>query len=139
MNAIARTAADPALSNHDIAAAGGRLMLAAIFLLSGLAKLADPAGTIGYIQSVGLPLPQLGLAAAIAVEIIGAAMLVAGYRTRLAAGGLALFTVTTALAFHFDLGDQNQFIHFFKNVAIAGGLVQVMALGSGRLAIEGRG
>jgi len=139
MNAIATDAPSPALTLNDAAATGGRLLLAAIFLLSGWSKLADPAGTIGYIQSVGLPFPQAGVAIAIAVELIGGLLLVIGYRTRLVAAALALFSLATAIFFHSALGDQNQFIHFFKNVAIAGGLLQVIAFGPGRFSLEGRG
>lgn len=116
----------------------GRVGIAAIFVLSGLSKLAAPAGTIAYIQSAGLPLPQLGLAIALLVELVGGAALVLGYRTRLVAGILAAFSIVTAFAFHFDLGDQNQFIHFFKNVAIAGGLLNVVALGGGAWSLDGR-
>ena len=132
------TAPASTLGTADVAATGGRLLLAAIFLLSGWSKLADPAGTIGYIQSVGLPFPQVGVAIAIAVELVGGALLVIGYRTRFVAAALALFTLATAIFFHSALGDQNQFIHFFKNVAIAGGLLQVIAFGAGRFSLDGR-
>ncbi|CAI8836004.1 putative oxidoreductase [Pseudomonas sp. IT-P253] len=116
----------------------GRILLSAIFILSGFSKLAAPAMMIGYISSVGLPLPQLALAAAIIVEIGGGLALIAGYRTRTVAAVLALFSVFTALAFHSALGDQNQFIHFFKNIAMAGGLLQVVAFGAGRFSLDAR-
>ncbi|MBO9621275.1 MAG: DoxX family protein [Sphingomonas sp.] len=116
----------------------GRLGIATIFLLSGFAKLTAPAGTIGYIASAGLPLPEVGLAIAILVELVGGALLVIGYRTRLVALALAVFTVAAAVFFHSALGDQNQFIHFFKNLAIAGGLLQVVAYGPGRISIDKR-
>lgn len=138
MSSIATRAGATNLTASDLAATGGRLLLAAIFLLSGWSKLADPAGIIGYIQSVGMPLPQLGVAFAIAVELIGGGLLVVGYRAKLAAAALALFTLVTALFFHSALGDQNQFIHFFKNIAITGGLLQIMAFGAGRLSLERR-
>jgi putative oxidoreductase len=114
----------------------GRIGIAAIFILSGLSKLSAPAATIGYIQSAGLPLPQLGYAIAVLVELVGASALILGYRTRQVAGVLAAFSIATALAFHAALGDQNQFIHFFKNVAIAGGLLNVMAFGGGAWSLD---
>lgn len=138
MNTIATQSSALSVNANDVAATGGRLLIAGIFMLSGWSKLADPAGTIGYIQSVGLPLPQLALAIAIAVELIGGVLLVLGYKTKIVAAALALFTITTAVFFHSALGDQNQFIHFFKNVAIVGGLLQVIAFGAGRLSIESR-
>jgi len=116
----------------------GRVLLSAIFILSGFSKLAAPAMMVGYISSVGLPFPQLALAAAIIVEIGGGLALIAGFRTRTVAGVLALFSVFTALAFHNALGDQNQFIHFFKNIAMAGGLMQVVAFGAGRFSLDAR-
>lgn len=116
----------------------GRILLSAIFILSGFSKLAAPAMMVGYISSVGLPLPQLALALAIIVEIGGGLALIAGYRTRTVAAVLAVFSVFTALAFHNALGDQNQFIHFFKNIAMAGGLLQVVAFGAGRFSLDAR-
>jgi len=116
----------------------GRILLGVLFLLSGLSKLADPAGTQAYIGSVGLPLPIVGYIAAIVVEIGGGALLLLGYRTKLAATALALFTVAAAVLFHHAFGDQNQFIHFMKNLAITGGLLQVAAYGSGSYSLDGR-
>lgn len=116
----------------------GRVLLSAIFLLSGVSKISAPAGMIGYIEAVGLPFPALALALAILIEVVGGIALILGYRTRLAAAGLAVFSVATALAFHNQLGDQNQFIHFFKNIAMAGGLLQVVAFGAGRFSLDAR-
>ncbi|MGE1173330.1 DoxX family protein [Pseudomonas sp. BW7P1] len=116
----------------------GRVLLSVIFILSGFSKLAAPAMMIGYISSVGLPLPQVALALAVIVEIGGGLALIAGYRTRTVAAVLAAFSVFTALAFHNALGDQNQFIHFFKNIAMAGGLLQVVAFGAGRFSLDAR-
>lgn len=116
----------------------GRILIAAIFLLSGASKLAAPTATIGYIQSVGLPFPTLGFVIAVLVEIGGSIALIAGYRTRLVAAILALFAIATAFAFHSTLTDQNQFIHFFKNLAMAGGLLQVVAFGAGRFSLDAR-
>ena len=85
-----------------------------------------------------MPLPQLGLAIAIFVEIVGGVALILGYRTKLVATALALFSIATAVFFHSALADQNQFIHFFKNIAMAGGLLQVAAFGGGAVAIDNR-
>ena len=130
--------ATPALASADITAFVGRLALSAIFLLSGLSKLADPAGTIAYIQSVGLPAPQLAFLGAVAVEILGGLALILGFRARAVAVALAAFSLVTAIGFHNAIADQNQFIHFFKNIAMAGGLLQVAAFGAGRLSVDAR-
>lgn len=126
------------LNSSNYAAAAGRILLAAIFILSGFSKIADPASALGYIGSVGLPLPQVALGVAILTEIGGGIALILGYRTRLVALALAAFSIATAAFFHSALGDQNQFIHFFKNVAMAGGLLQVAAFGAGSISLDGR-
>lgn len=134
----ARNTGSGQIISLDMAALAGRGALSAIFILSGFSKLADPAGTIGYIQSVGLPLPQLAFLAAVAIEIVGGFALVAGLRMRFIAAALAMFSVVTAFGFHAELSDQNQFIHFFKNIAMAGGLLQIFAFGGGRLSLDAR-
>lgn len=117
-------------------ATGGRLLLAAIFVASSLSKLADPSGTAAYIGSVGLPLPTLAAWGAIVVELVGGIALVIGFRARIMALVLALFSVATAVLFHANFADQTQTIMFMKNIAIAGGLLQVVAFGAGRLSID---
>jgi len=125
-------------SSPSITPAFGRLLMAAIFILSGIGKVAAPAATIGYIASTGLPFATLGFAAAVAVELGGGILLAVGYQTRLVATVMALFSIVTALIFHHAFGDQNQMIHFLKNVAIAGGLLQVVAFGAGAFSIDAR-
>ena len=116
----------------------GRILIAAIFLLSGISKITAPAATIGYIQSAGLPAPTVAYGIAALIELGGGTLLVLGYRTRIVAAILTLFAFATAIGFHHNFADQNQFIHFFKNVAIAGGLLQVVAFGGGRLSLDAR-
>jgi putative oxidoreductase len=116
----------------------GRGMISAIFLLSGLSKIAAPAMTIGYIQSVGLPAPSVAFGLSVFVELAGGLALLLGYRTRTVAAVLALFSLVTAAVVHNALGDQNQFIHFFKNIAMAGGLLHVVAFGGGRISLDAR-
>lgn len=116
----------------------GRLLIALVFVMSGLAKIGAPADTIAYIQSVGLPLAPVAFGVAVVVEIIGGLALIAGFKTRITAAALAIFTLIAAVAFHNDLADQNQMIHFMKNFAITGGLLQVVAFGAGAFSIDNR-
>ncbi|MDQ1921332.1 DoxX family protein [Massilia pseudoviolaceinigra] len=116
----------------------GRVLLAAIFIFSGIGKILAPAATIGYIEAMGLPLASVGLVVAIAVELVGGLMLALGVKTRLAAFGLALFSIVTGLVFHHAIGDQNQLIHLLKNLAMAGGLLQVAAFGAGAYGLESK-
>jgi putative oxidoreductase len=136
MNTHNTAGADSAATT--IAPAAGRAMISALFLLSGISKVTAPAMTIGYIQSVGLPAPTVALALSATVELVGGLALLLGFRTRITAGILFLFTLATAAFFHTHLADQNQFIHFFKNVAIAGGLLNVLAFGGGRISLDAR-
>ena len=137
---VARTLDAPAasLNSANVAAVLGRVLIATIFVLSGLSKLTAVAGTMGYIAAAGLPLAPVALAVAVAVEVVGGIALIVGYKTRWVAAALALFSVVTALAFHNNLADQNQFIHFFKNIAMAGGLLQIVAFGGGALSLDAR-
>src|SRR5260370_25293882 len=93
----------------------GRVMISTLFILAGLSKLAAPAMTIGYIQSVGLPLPTLAYGIATFIEIAGGITLLLGYRTRIAAPVLFVFTPPTAAFFHNHYGDHDHFIHLFQN------------------------
>ncbi|WP_211443039.1 DoxX family protein [Collimonas humicola] len=116
----------------------GRLMMAAIFLVSGAGKIAAPAMTIGYIGAMGLPFPTLGFAVAVAVEIGGGLLLAFGFQTRITALMLAVFSVVTGLVFHHAIGDQNQLFNLLKNIAMAGGLLQFMTFGPGAFSLDAR-
>jgi putative oxidoreductase len=116
----------------------GRILMAAIFVMSGVGKLMAPAATMGYIQAMGLPLASAGLVAAIVVELGGGLLLALGYKTRLVALILAAFSVVTGLVFHSAIGDQNQMIHLMKNLAMAGGLLQVVAFGAGAYSLDAK-
>src|ERR1700743_507403 len=116
----------------------GRILVATIFILGGFGKTAAPAATQGYIAAMGLPAPLLAYIGAVAIELGGGLLLLAGYRTKLAAAALAAFSIVTAFIFHHALADQNQMIHFLKNFAMAGGLLQFVAYGAARISVDGR-
>jgi len=126
------------MTQSNLLATAGRALIAGLFLFSGLGKLAAPDATIGYIAAAGLPFPTVAYVGAVAVEVIGAALLVIGYRVQLVALLLAGFSIAAAIGFHADVGDQNQLIHFLKNIAIAGGLLQIAALSAARSAARPR-
>jgi putative oxidoreductase len=93
---------------------------------------------VQMIRAAGLPLPPLALALSVVVELGGGLLLVAGFRTRIAAAALALFSLATAVSFHSNFADQNQMIHFLKNVMIAGGMLQIVGFGAGALSVDNR-
>ena len=114
----------------------GRVLLSALFLLSGVGKLGAYSGTAGYMASVGVPGSLLPVV--IALEIGGALALIAGWQTRIVAFLLAGFTFLSGLIFHTHFADQIQMIMFWKNVSIAGGLLLLVAHGAGPLSFDGR-
>ena len=116
----------------------GRVLIGVPFLMSGLGKLAAYAGTVGYISAVGLPAAPLAYVAAVLIEVGGGLLLLSGYRVRPVALVLAVFSVVTAIFFHRNFGDQNQMIHFLKNVMIAGGLLQITTFGAGAWSLDAR-
>jgi putative oxidoreductase len=125
-------------NNQAALAIVGRLLIAIIFIMSGFGKIGAPDATQGYIASAGLPAPMLAYIGAIIVELGGGILLLVGYRTRLVATIMALFTIVAGLFFHHAFGDQNQTIHFLKNLAMAGGLLQVAAFGAGAYSLDSR-
>jgi putative oxidoreductase len=116
----------------------GRLLIGLPFLMSGVGKLTTYAATTAYISSVGLPLAPLGWAIAVAFEIGGGLLLVLGFQARAVAFALAVFVLATAVFFHRNFADQNQMIHFLKNVMMTGGLLQIAHFGAGRYSLDAR-
>ena len=121
----------------------GRVLLAALFLPAGISKLTGFEGTVGYIASVGLPLPVVGAVLALLVEIVGSVALIAGFGTRIAALVLALFTLVASFFFHAFWAvpaDQAFMVQllFFKNVAVVGGLLALAANGAGGWSLDAR-
>ena len=120
----------------------GRILIALIFVFSAFGKITGFEGTVGYIASKGLPLPQLAAVGAIFVELGAGIMLVLGWKARWAAAAIFVFTAVAALIFH-DFWAvpadqvQNQTIHFLKNFSILGGLLYVIVHGSGPLSVDG--
>ena len=125
-------------SNQGVLPLVGRILVATIFILSGLSKIGAPTATQGYIAAMGLPAPLLAYIGAIVMELGGGLLLLAGYRTKVVAAALAVFSIVTAFVFHHALADQNQMIHFLKNLAMAGGLLQFVAYGAGRISLDSR-
>jgi putative oxidoreductase len=117
----------------------GRLLIGLPFAMSGLSKLGAYGPTTHMIEAAGLPVPVLAFVVAVAVELGGGLLLIAGWQTRLVALALVLFSFATAMSFHSNFADQNQMIHFLKNVMIAGGLLQIVAFGAGAFSLDNRG
>jgi putative oxidoreductase len=139
----ASTYAAPATTGaaQDTLALIGRVLLALLFIPAGFGKLTGFAGTVGYIASAGLPLPQIGAVIAIIVELGFGILLLVGFKSRLAAVVIAVFTVAAAVFFHnyWGMPAEKAYVNqimFFKNLAIAGGLLFVAAFGAGRFSLD---
>ena len=120
-----------------------RFLLVALFLPSGIAKLTGFAGTVGFINSVGIPFPALAAALALTVEILGGLALRAGFQTRVVALVLAAFTLAATLLFHNFWGAAAnqafvQQLMFFKNIGVIGGLCALAAHGAGSWSLDKR-
>ena len=111
-----------------------RLFIGGFFLLAGVGKIADLAGTAGYMEMVGLP-GILALPAAIFELALGLSLMV-GFQVRLAALAGAAFCIVTAVMFHRDFADQTQMIMFLKNFSIAGAFLMFFANGAGKYALD---
>ena len=124
-------------------ALAGRILLALMFVMSGFGKLGNVAGTAGYIASGGLPFPSLLAVLVGLLELFGGLALAAGFKARWAALALGVFTVLASVLFHqfWAVAPEQQMVQqlmFMKNLAIAGGMFIVAALGAGPLSIDNR-
>lgn len=114
----------------------GRLMLAALFLSDGWIVINNYGATGDYLAQFGVP--PLSLAPALLLQVGGGLLVLIGWQTRFAALALALFCISTALIFHRQSGDANEQIHFWKDLAIAGGFLVLAAHGAGRFSLDAR-
>ncbi|WP_439587230.1 DoxX family protein [Hydrogenophaga sp.] len=121
----------------------GRILLAILFVPAGFDKIGGFSGMVGYSTSMGLPLPEVGVAIALVIELIGGLALLVGFGTRIAAIALAVFTLVASFYFHayWALPAEQQMMQqlmFFKNIAITGGLLAFAAFGAGAYSVDAR-
>ena len=127
----------------DLGLLVGRVLLVLLFAISGWGKLTGFSGFAGQLGSMGVPVPLLAAALAVAFELGGAVLVVLGLFTRLAALGLVLFTAAATLLAHryWTMPPEaagTNYLMFWKNVSMAGGLLVLAVAGPGRLSIDGR-
>ena len=116
----------------------GRILLALLFVPAGWSKIAGFTAITGYIASKGVPLPAVAAAIAILVELGLGVLLLIGLQTRWAALAIAVFTLVITFIFHPFWSDPSQSMNFFKNLAIAGGLLNIAAFGGGAWSVDGQ-
>lgn len=114
----------------------GRILIAAIFLMAGLSKIGNFSGTSQFMASKGIPLTDIALVLTILIEVVGGLSIILGYKAKWGAWSLFAFMIPTTLVFHTNFSDQDQMIHFLKNLAIMGGLLYITAFGSGPFSLD---
>jgi putative oxidoreductase len=112
----------------------GRLLLAALFLYDGWIVVNNYGATADYLAQFGVP--PLMLVPALILQVVGGLLIAVGWNARLAALALSLFCISTALIFHSQFGDPNEAIQFWKDLAIAGGLLILAAHGAGAFSLD---
>jgi putative oxidoreductase len=128
------------MSMHSIMALWpvlARLLMASLFIWDGMLQLRNPSGTAEYFASVHVPFPSVAVWISILLHLLGGVALVLGFKTRWAAAALCLLCLGTAFGVHLRLGDLTNMMHFYKNLAMAGGFLYVMNFGAGGLSIDG--
>jgi len=114
----------------------GRTLISVLFLLNGVFKINNYDGTIGWMESFGMP--GILIIPAIFLEIAGPILVIIGYKTKLAAGLLSLFCLTTAVIFHNDFSNQMQLTSFLKNIGLAGGFLILVVNGSRGFSLDNK-
>ena len=112
----------------------GRIFLSVLFLIEGIGKLFTQEQVITYMEDYGVP--GVLFIPTVVLEILFPLLLIVGYKTRLAALVMSLFTLTVAIIFHTDFSDGMQLIFFLKDLAIAGGFMIIIAYGSNKFSLD---
>ena len=115
-----------------------RLLMSSLCVWDGVVQLRNPGGTARYFASVHVPAPDIAVWISIPVHLFGGLALLAGLYSRWAAALLALVCLGTAFGVHLPAGDQNNMIHFYKNLVMTGGFLYVIAFGPGGLSLNTR-
>lgn len=116
----------------------GRVAMSVIFIQSGIGKAMAPSATMGMFSRLGVPMPGAVYAVTLAIEIGVGVLFLIGFRARVAALVLAGWCVATAMVAHYHPESREQMINFMKNICMAGGFLQVVAFGAGRLSVDRR-
>lgn len=116
----------------------GRILLSAIFIISGVMKIFNFTQTQQYMAAYGMPVTSFFLACALLIEILGGLSVLSGYKAQWGASVLAVYLIPTTLIFHSNFADQAQMIHFMLNLTIIGGLLMVTYFGPGPVSIDER-
>jgi len=113
-----------------------RLLMSSLFVWDGIVQLRNPGGTAQYFASLHVPAPDVAVWISIPVHLLGGLALLAGFYGRWAAALLALVCLGTAFSVHLPAGDQDNMVHFYKNLVMTGGFLYAIAFGPGALSFD---
>jgi putative oxidoreductase len=116
----------------------GRLLMSTLFIWDGTRQLLNPGALAQYFASVHVPLPNVSIWISGIIHLFGGLAVLVGFKTRWAAALLALLCVATGFGVHLPIGDQDNMIHFYKNLVMTGGFLYVIAFGAGAISIDGK-
>ena len=122
--------------NNPVVPLLARILLTLLFFIAAYNKVMNVGGTAGYFGKIGLPMPEITVWIVIAIEFFGALLILIGWKTRLVALGMAIFTVLTGVIGHKFWIDPSQATQFLKNLCIAGGFLMLMSAGPGRISAD---
>ncbi|MFC3207886.1 DoxX family protein [Aquamicrobium soli] len=138
MSISVSTAGSGTSSSAPVAVLAGRVLLSILFIIAGYSKLTAIGGTAGWFASIGLPMPTVTTVVVGLVELLGGLAILVGFKTRIAAIVLAVFTLAATAAAHLDFSQAGNALMLQKNLAITGGFLLLAVLGAGSLSIDGR-
>ena len=123
-------------ASFDWVGLAGRILMSAIFLSAGYGKAMAPTATMATFEHLGLPLPGAAYAVTLIIEIGVALLFLVGFKARLTALVLGFWCLATAMVAHYHPESRDQMVQFMKNICMAGGFLQVVAFGAGRLSVD---
>ena len=132
------TAAGGAAPNSALPILAARVLLSILFILAGYAKLTGIAGTAGWFGSIGLPMPTVTAVVAGLIELLGGLAILIGFKTRIVAIVMAIFTLAATAIAHLDFSQAGNALMLQKNLAITGGFLLLAVLGAGAWSIDAR-
>jgi putative oxidoreductase len=111
--------------------------MSSLFIWDGIVQLRDLGGTLEYLASLNVPVPNVAIWFSIALHLLGGLAILVGFKTRWAAAVLALFCLGTGFGVHLPIGDTENMVNFYKNLVMAGGFLYVVTYGAGIMSIDG--
>ena len=112
----------------------GRILLSALFLIEGIGKISMQEDVMVYMENYGIP--GILFIPAVILEILFPLLLIVGYKTKLAAFVMALFTFAVAIIFHTDFSKGMEMVFFLKDLAIAGGFLIIFVYGANKISLD---